>query len=66
VDDYIILATFPTRGNEVYYQVDDYCISLPATYLGYLSELALYKLLIIIKEDIAIEIYNSTGIYSDR
>jgi hypothetical protein len=66
VDDYAILATFPAGGDEVRYQVDGHCIPLPATYLGYLSELASHGLPITVEEDMATEIYSSTGVYSDR
>jgi hypothetical protein len=65
-DDYAILAIFPAGGNEVYRQVDGHSVPLPAAYLEYLSRLASHGLRMTVVEDLATEIYSSTGVYNDR
>ena len=65
-DDYAILAILPAGGNEVRCRIDGHWIPLPAAYLECLSRLASHGLRMTVEEDMAMEIYSSTGMYSDR
>lgn len=60
-DNYAILAIFPAGGDGLRRQVDGYWITLPAAYLEYLSRSRMT-----VVEDLATEIYRSTGVYNDR
>jgi hypothetical protein len=65
-DDYAILAIFPAGGDEMRHQVGGHWIPLPGAYLEYLLRLASHGPQMTVVEDLATEIYSSTGVYSDR
>jgi hypothetical protein len=65
-DDYAILAIFPAGGDEMRCQVGGHSIPLPGAYLECLSRLASHGPRMTVVEDLATEIYSSTGVYNDR